>query len=465
MLTEAASQLSSFLRTTTVRLAALYSLGLGLACLLMFSFIYWQATAIETRRVDHILTRDALLMAAWPMAEIRQSVEERVTADFHRVVYASLFEPGGQLIVGNLHEYPQRLVANGQGQSITLSGCLAPARVVGRRLPDGATLVIGRNVDNLQDIEGVVMRALELGVIPAMLIALIGGAELGRRAQRRVRAISSATEQIGQGELRARLPLRGSGDEFDHLVGSINRMLDDVGRMFDQVKSTGENIAHDLRTPLTQIRTRLERACETAETYEELRELVDLAVERLDQSLQSMSALLRISQIEAHHRQARFAPLDLRPIVAAVADLYRPVAEEHGVAFTQSSAVVPLVRGDGDLLMEAIANLVDNAVKYTPAGGHVRLAVAWRERGPVILVEDDGIGIAPDDKAAIMSRHFRGGRTLSIKGHGLGLALVDAVVRLHGFSLSVTDNHPGSTFTIACAAAETRTPSPPDPAI
>lgn len=463
MPTEPASALPAFLRTTTVRLAALFSMGLGLSCLLIFAFIYWQTTAIETLRVDHVLTRDSELMAAWPMADIRQSVEERVTADFHRVVYASLFEPGGQLIVGNLHEYPPGLAADGLVQSIALGACCgakdsAPARVVARRLPDGSLLVIGRNVDNLQDIKRVVVRALELGAIPAMLIALVGGAALGRRAQRRVRAINSATEQIGQGELRTRLPLRGTGDEFDHVVGSINRMLDDVGRMFDQVKSTGEHIAHDLRTPLTQIRTRLERACETAETYEELRDLVDLAVERLDQSLRSMSALLRISQIEARHRQARFAAIDLQPIVAAVADLYRPVAEEHGIDFTLASAAVPRVLGDGELLMEAIANLVDNAIKYTPAGGHVRLAVEARGANPAIVVEDDGIGIAQDDKAAILGRHVRGRRTLAIDGHGIGLALVDTVVRLHGFSLAVADNHPGSTFTIACAAGAARQP-------
>ena len=455
MLSDGISHLAFFLRTTTVRLALLFSAGLGLSCLIIFAFIYWQTTAVETQRVDHVLVRDAEIMASWPLAEIRRSVEERVTADFHRVVYASLFRADGQLMAGNLSKYPPRLLANGRVQSIALDICCgarasAPARVVGRRLKDGTLLVIGRNVDNLQDIESVVVRALELGAIPAMLIALVGGAALGRRAQRRVLAINFASELIGQGELRTRLPLRGSGDEFDRVVTSINRMLDDVGCLFDQVKSANEHIAHDLRTPLTRVRTGLERACETAETYEELRDLVDLAVERLDHSLQSMSALLRIGQIDASHRHAHFGALGLRAVVAEVAELYGPVAEERGVTFTHSCAEVPQILGDDELLTEAVGNLVDNAIKYTPVGGHVRLAVEWRRPCVVILVEDDGVGIAHSDKTAIMNRHFRADRTLSISGHGLGLALVDAIMRLHGFSLTVTDNYPGTTFTITC---------------
>ncbi len=453
-------RLLTFFRTTTFRLAVLFAAGLGLSCLLLFAFIYWQTAIVERQRVDHLLMRDAEIMASQPLADLRQSVEDRVSADFHRIVYAALFDGSLHLIAGNLPDYPANLPTDGSAHPISVgispSRRIAVVQMVARPLPGAEVLVIGRNIDSLGAIEGVVVHALTLGIVPVILLALIGGIILGHRAQRRFQAIQSATERIGLGELQARLPTRGSGDEFDHLVGSVNHMLDDLGRMFDQVKTESDHMAHDLRTPLTQIMTRLERACETAETHEDLRDKVDRAVEGLGQALQCMTALLRISRIEAGHCQDGFADVDLGSIIEAVADLYSPVAEERGLLFTHSVGVSALLHGDGDLLREAIANLVDNAIKYTPAGGHVRLAVERRGNAPVIVVADDGIGIAPGDRTAIMHRHYRSDWTHHIEGYGLGLSLVDAILRLHDFALVLKDGNPGTVFEVFCASQKVR---------
>jgi signal transduction histidine kinase len=248
--------------------------------------------------------------------------------------------------------------------------------------------------------------------------------------------------------LRERLPTRGCDDPFDQLAASVNRMLGEIEALIHEVAGVGDNIAHDLRTPLTRVRLRLERGREHAATVEELRAVADQAVAGLDQSLAIITALLRIAEIEHSRRLDGFSEVQLAPLLHEVGDLYDPIAEDRRVTLRVEAEDQAIVHGDRDLLFEAVANLVNNAVKFTPEGGRVTLALLRGEHEAVIRVKDTGPGISEIERQAVTKRFYRSDRTRSAEGLGLGLSLVAAIVQLHAFRFSISAG-PGCTIDIA----------------
>jgi signal transduction histidine kinase len=297
------------------------------------------------------------------------------------------------------------------------------------------------------------MHALELGLVPAMLLALAAGAVASQRTRRQLQKVHETAERIMKGDLRERLPTHGGGDDLDRLAASVNHMLDEIARLMDDMKSVGDNIAHDLRTPLTRVRTRLERARDSASTQEEWHEMTDRAIAGLDQALRLITALLRIGEIEGGRRRAAFEAVALDQIAREIGELYEPFAEEKEIGFTLAFEKVRTILGDRDLLSELISNLVGNALKFTPAGGSVHLSVREDGDGLSLSIADTGPGIPPDLREAVFQRFFRSDASRSIEGYGLGLSLVDAIAKLHGFTLSIDDNHPGCVFTLRCPHA------------
>jgi len=252
------------------------------------------------------------------------------------------------------------------------------------------------------------------------------------------------------GSLAERLPVRGSGDDFDRLAVRVNAMLDEIARLMEDMKSTGDNIAHDLRTPLTRVRTRLERARHGVETAAQWQDVIDRATLGLDQALRLITALLRIGDIEAGHRRAAFEDIDLGRIATEITELYEPFAEAKGIALSLSVFPVRRVRGDHDLLCELLSNLVDNAVKFTPSGGAIAITLGEKADGPVLSVADSGPGIAPAQRDMVFQRFARCDASRSIEGYGLGLSLVAAIAKLHGFRVEIADHHPGCVISLAC---------------
>jgi signal transduction histidine kinase len=252
--------------------------------------------------------------------------------------------------------------------------------------------------------------------------------------------------------LRERLPTRGGDDPFDQFAVSVNRMLGEIETLIQEIAGIGDNIAHDLRTPLTRVRVRLERGRERAATLDELRAVADQAIAGLDQSLTIITALLRIAEIEHSRRLEGFSQVRLAPLVSEVGDLYEPIAEDKGVTLRVDAADEATVHGDRDLLFEAVANLVDNAVKFTPEGGRVELALLSRDNESVIRVSDTGPGIPESEREAVTKRFYRSDKSRGTEGLGLGLSLVAAIVKLHGFRFTLADG-PGCTVEIACPQA------------
>jgi signal transduction histidine kinase len=319
-------------------------------------------------------------------------------------------------------------------------------------LPSGEILMIGRNVDEIAEVAEIVGRALGLGLLPAFALAVAIGMVLSLRALGRLSDVNRKIQSIVAGDLRERLPTRGSNDPFDRLAAGVNRMLGEIETLIHEIAGIGDNIAHDLRTPLTRVRVRLERGRKHASTLQELQAVTDQAIGGLDQALHIVTALLRIAEIEHRRRLDNFSEVQLAPLLRELGDLYEPIAEDKHVTFAVDALDQAIVHGDRDLLFEAVANLVHNAVKFTPAGGRVDLALLRRDGDTVIRVSDTGPGIPESEREAVLKRFYRADKSRSTDGLGLGLSLVAAIVKLHGFRLSIA-GEPGCTMEIVCPRA------------
>jgi hypothetical protein len=468
------SSLPEIARTAAFRLALGFVAAFAASTFLLFLFIYWQTAVAETRRIDRFILRDSLAATAVTPAQLELMLGPRLSHDLHRLTFAALFDAGGHPLAGNLAGMPADLPRDGRPHTTRLridngnGGQEETVRAVARRLATGETFLIARSVGDLDQLRRTVLRALGLSIIPATLLALAAGIFLSLRALRRVKDVHETMARILSGDLHERLPIRGTGDDFDRLSGGVNRMLDEIGRLLDQLKGIGNDIAHDLRTPLTRVRVRLERVRDADATAEQgagqanagrlarLEEAIDRAILGLDQTLGIITALLRIGEIEARRRRSGFAEVDLAGIAREIEELYAPIAEEQEIRFELSIAALAPVFADRDLLLEAIANLVGNAIKFTPAGGTVRLALLEGPRGPLVRVSDTGPGIAPAERGEVLKRFYRSDKSRHIEGSGLGLSLVAAIVELHGFGLAIGDANPGAVLELLC-----QPPTPP----
>ena len=442
-------RLPEIFRTATFRTAALASAAFGATTLLLFGFIYWQTAGLETLRIDQFLLNESSAISSENPASIAADVDLRYASSRRRQSFAAVFSRDFRRLAGEIATYPNALPPDGRPHRVTVSrpGPDGPypdqARAVASRLADGRILVVGRSEQELARLRTLVVRALALGLLPALLSALGIGVFASRRTLDRVAAINRTISRVMQGQLHERLAANAPGDTLDQLALAVNRMLDEIERLVQEMRGVGDDIAHDLRTPLARMRARLEGGLGRAETLEELAATVDRAIADLDQAFAMITALLRIGEIEGSARRAGFAPVSLNAIAREAGDLYQPMAELHGVELSLSLGPDLVVQGDRDLLFEVAANLLDNAVKFTPPGGNVEVSTYAGKGGAVLAVRDTGPGIPPAERQAVLKRFHRGDRSRHVAGHGLGLSLVAAIVRLHLFHLHMEDAAPG----------------------
>jgi signal transduction histidine kinase len=453
------------------------------ACLLsgvmLFGAIYWQTKSFELRRIAAFVVSEARAISQGSPEEMRWTVQtlfvQKHHDKYHNLTFSALFDQDGHLITGNIDHIPADLPRDTRAHEIVLvthgdHPIRRPVVAVATPLPNGELLVFARGVHVVTVLENIVLGALLLGAIPAIGPALAAGLWLSRQAQRRVKAFNQGIERIMQGNVHERLPVQGGSDDFDQLADSVNRMLAEIERLLAEVQGVSDNIAHDLRTPLARVRTLLERGRDKARTAADMARITDRAIAGLDQAQAIITALLRIGEIEAGQRRAAFCCVDLNQIAAAADDLYAPIAEEKQIRFVLQADATAQVYGDRDLLIEAVANLLDNAIKFAPPGGSVQLMIADTPRGPVIRVTDSGPGIPSDERTAVMKRFYRIDKSRHIQGNGLGLSIVLAIVKLHDFDIVVADAYPGDAtpgcmFEIGCyppnagAAEETGCPA------
>ena len=430
----------------TFRIAGIATGVFLLGALLLFAFVYWQTSIAETRQIDRFIERQ---LGAMTEGAPEQLLRQLASSPERGVAYAGLFDAQRQPLAGNLPFFPEGLLVDGHARALVIAG-EEPVRAAAAELANGQIIVLARELTELGQLQRIVLRALTLGVIPAIFLSLLAGTLLSWRALRRVRMVHLAAEHILQGNLGERLPFRGGADEFDRLAGAVNRMLDEIARLLDQIKGIGGDIAHDLRTPLTRVRARLERGLESAHSRAELDETVSSAIAGLDQTLGIVTALLRITELEDARRRAAFREVELSAVVRDVAELYEPIAEAAGISLVVVADRPFVIEGDRDLLIEAIANIVDNAIKFSPESGKVTITLLEGEDGPVVRVVDRGAGIPQEERQAVTRRFYRSDKSRHRPGSGLGLGLVDAIVKLHGFRIEIGDAAPGCIFDLIC---------------
>ncbi|HEY2398778.1 MAG TPA: HAMP domain-containing sensor histidine kinase [Steroidobacteraceae bacterium] len=437
-------RLPEFMRSTAFRWTLAVSGVFAVCILLLFGFILAEVYVDLTSELDGLITDVAKTIAASAPDRLVQRLGENLRLDPRGIKIAGLFAADGTRIAGNVESFPPGLRVDDRPEFVSLlrmDGSRVQqltARAIAHRLPEGDTLVLGRIGHVFPQIVNIVGRALTLGLIPALCLGLAAGVFLSFRAQRRLDEVNNQVQHIVAGELRERLPISGTHDAFDRLAVLVNGMLDEIETLVRSLAGVGDDIAHDLRTPLTRVRMGLERARRKATELGELRAAVDQAIVGLDQSLGIITALLRIAEIEHSQRLAGFRHVELAAVVREVADLYGPIAEDKRVSLVIGAKEDVSVQGDRDLLFEAIANLVDNAVKFTPAGGQVELGLSREGEQAIVRVSDTGAGISRDEQDLVSRRFYRSDKSRRDPGLGLGLSLVSAIVKLHGFRFSIS---------------------------
>ena len=456
-------RLTEIIRTHTFRTALMACAAFGAITLLLFGFIYWQTAGLETARIEGFLRHESAALSREDLATMIADVNTRYRADIHRQVFAAIFDAHGARIAGDLLAVPSSLPQDGFAhETVVLRPMLTgpvmdTALATARRVGSGSLLVVGRSEADAATLRLLVGRALALGLLPALAAALCIGLLASRRTIARVRAMNQAIDRIMQGHLHERLPASpDSRDALEQLAISCNDMLAEIERLLEEVKGVGENVAHDLRAPLTRLRTRMEIGRLRGHDKAALEAVLDRSIEELDRGLAIITALLRIGELETGRRRAAFAPVDLSDLVAEAADLYAPVAADRGLRFEHSDFAVPAVVGDRALLLEVLVNLLDNAVKFAPPGGSVSVAVRAEAAGPVLRVADSGAGIAPVNVSAVLERFYRAEPNRHIEGHGVGLNLVSAILRLHGFGIRMGPAAAGFAIDILCWPHEPR---------
>jgi signal transduction histidine kinase len=305
---------------------------------------------------------------------------------------------------------------------------------------DNIKLLVGRDIRSSQHFRAQLIKSLELGLAFTAALGLIGGFVFSRTIMRRIESISRTCRRIMSGDLSQRVPVTRSSDELGQLSTSINAMLDQIERLMRGMQQVSDNVAHDLRTPLTRLRSRLESMARRVQDPAN-RDTIEGAIADADSLLGTFNALLRIARAEAGS-QKTFVDLDLGLIAEDVADLYGALAEEKGLGFVVDIRPGLRARGDRNLVAQALANLVDNAIKYTDAGS-VTLSLTERDKRPLFVVADTGPGIPDEFKGKVVERLFRLESSRTSPGSGLGLSLVAAVAKSHNLELVLLDNHPG----------------------
>ncbi|WP_092126810.1 sensor histidine kinase [Bradyrhizobium erythrophlei] len=450
-----------FIRSNTFRWTAAVSALFAVFVIVLFGFIYWKIDAYLIARSDRTIGMQMNYMAGLPHDRRVDAIADHLGQDSRSVQFAGLFDARGSRLAGNVESVPPMFRIDGsvQGTKVArtnqVDGSDPTIRAVGRRLDNGDVLLIGRNVDETREISSVVGQALALGLVPALCLCLVAGAWLSLRAQRRVEEVNQRVQRIIAGDLRERLPHHGVDDPFSRLAVIVNGMLDEMETMINALAGVGNDIAHDVRTPLTRARLALERGRTHATTLEQSQEVADRAVAGIDQSLAIITALLRLTEIENSRRSAGFGNVALHEILREAYDVYEPIAEDKQIKLGVDIDLKLHVWGDRDLLFEAVANLVDNAIKFTPAGGEVRLVLLRGDNESILRVSDTGPGINEEEREAVLRRFYRSDKMRNTPGVGLGLSLVAAIAKLHGFRLMIHPG-PGGRFDIVCSDRKDR---------
>jgi len=435
------------LRSSALRVALTFAFATILATTAIFGLVYLQIRAADEKSNRLILEDEAAKSVDHSVEDLRRAFELRLTHDLRRLDFAALFASDRKAMFGNIEELPA-IPLDGKSHFAASrapgTDRTEPAIFVARVRPDGSILVLGRSLLETYAFRRIVLAALETGLAPMLLLALAIGAFMARRASRRLTGIHETIARIMKGDMQLRLPVRSRRDAIDMLSRDVNLMLDEINRLLAQIKGVSDNIAHDLRSPLAVMHAQLERGVESSDDV--LRRVAHQALAHIDKAMLTIAALLRLADVEYGPKSSKFHSIDLSAICADLFEFYEPLATSKSINMALEIQSPVQIQGDGDLMREAVSNLIGNAIKFTPEHGTVRVSVTLEDGRPVIRVRDNGIGVEPAERDKIFQRFYRTASGHRVPGSGLGLSIAAAIANLHDLELRFEDNHPGALF-------------------
>jgi signal transduction histidine kinase len=436
-------------RSAGVRFGVIYAALFGISAAALAAFLWWSTAGVLERQTDAAIETDAQGLAdhysEGGLPALVETIRQRVDTDVDDDAVYLLADPNYRSLAGNLDAWPHALALESDRVELrVIREGMGTLMLVHRyELSAGYHLLVGRDVEAKSRLQRLMADAMIWAAGIAIGLGTFGALAVRGLFRATLADVAATATAVSAGDLSRRVRVTGQGDEFDLLAETINDMLDRIERLMDGVRQVSNAIAHDLRTPITRARVRLEDAAAHAAGPDELRAAIERAEADLDGVVAVFQALLRIAEIEAGARRSAFAPFDAAPMLQDVAELYEAVAEEKGQTFVADLPPYLPAFGDRDMVQQAVANLLDNALKFSPEDGRITLTADSEGSMLRITVADHGPGIPEEDRARAIERFFRGEQARSTPGSGLGLALVQAVATLHGGGLSLEDNAPG----------------------
>lgn len=445
---------SRILRSASFRMTLAYVGLFVVSAGVLFATVYFTATAAMQSDMQAVLRSEAYQLGEIHrrsgLLGVAQEITKRINFRTRGPIYYLLQGPSQQVMVGNLPGMPPVNGAIDFAREDDAAPTSERARLMGFgiTLPDGSFILVAQDTSRLLDMQRAIESAFAWAGGLTLLLAIAGGVLLSGNFLRRIDTIGRTSRAIMEGDLTARIPARGTNDEIDQLVASLNAMLDRIQQLLEGVRQVSSDIAHDLRTPLSRLRQRLEDAREHATTTGDYAAATEAAIGEADEMLEIFSALLRIAQIEAGAQKSAFAAVDLSELARSVGEAYLPAAEDsqHRLVLEIQDSVT--LNGDRQLLAQMLSNLVENALHHTPAGTTVTVAVRKPANGLEIEVADTGPGIPQAERDKVFERFYRLDRSRGTAGSGLGLALVKAIAGLHGLAIRLEERKPGLAVVI-----------------
>ncbi len=437
------------LRSASFRLTLVYAALFVVSAGALFATVFVIASAAMENDMAEVLRTEAFQLAEIHrrvgLLGLAEQITRRMNFRTHGPIYYLLQAPTQQVVVGNLPGMPpvDGVIDFERDTDSSESSGRGRLTGFGLTLPDGSFLLVAQDSGRLVDMQSAIVRAFIWASGLTLVLAIGGGMLLGGNFLRRIDTIGRTSRAIMEGDLSARVPVRGTNDEIDQLVVGLNAMLDRIQLLMDGLRQVTGDIAHDLRTPLGRLRQRLEDAREHATSTAEYSSATEAAIGEADQLLETFSALLRIAQIEAGAQKSAFAEVDLSQLMRSVGEAYLPAAEdsEHKLMIDVRDHI--RLTGDRQLLAQLFSNLVENALHHTPDGSTVEIELHPIAGGFQAEVRDNGPGVPEVERSKIFDRFYRLDRSRTTAGSGLGLALVKAIATLHGLAVRIEDANPG----------------------
>ncbi len=449
-------RLPNLLRTTAFRLTLLYVGLFGISNIVLLGFIYWTTTRYMDQQMDMGISAEAdTLRDAYNQGgldELRRIIDRRSAAGDETERVYLLATSGQTQLAGNMKIWSgvtppvagwSRITLSANGNYHDEEQEAHRARILTAALSGDYYLVVGRELHEREELRRYTLLTLLWAFGITLTLGLLGGLVMSRNVLHRIDGINRTGRAIMAGHLARRIPLAGSGDEFDELAENLNRMLDKIEQLMGATRMVTDSIAHDLRGPLNRLRSRLEVAQLGAQPIAEYRAVMEQSLADVDGLLETFNALLGIAHAEAGGRRSDWERVDLGPIVRDIVELYRPLAEDRNHTLSTRIQESLGLYGSRQLLAQALSNLLDNAIKYTPPGGFIEVTAAHYNGRLEISVADNGPGIPEASRQQALERFVRLDASRSTPGSGLGLSLVRAVAQLHYAELELADNHPG----------------------